>query len=297
MSAYFRPIAVTHGCDILQTMNDAQNQLYKKEIADYYSRRSQAYDESAWHDRIARKLVEAARIRADSAILDIATGTGLVALYAVAKLGASGSLVGIDISEAMIKIAKSKILDSPVNNIHFEIGDGEALQFPENSFDLILCGSAFIWMNDLHSTLTHWKTRLKPGGKIGLSAFSDNAFVIGVVAQKVLVKYGISFLMNKPTGSVEKCHRLFEQAGFKNIEIAVDNNGGYVGLREAKESWASLRQPAPGQYPHPLANMTAEQMANAQAEFEEELERLNTDQGIWNDMTTFYVFGERPSVL
>lgn len=278
-------------------MNEARNQMYKKEIADYYSRRSQTYDKSAWHDRIARKLVETARISADASVLDIATGTGMVAMYAASQLGPGGSLVGIDISEGMIDIAKSKILDSPINNIRFEIGDGEALQFPLESFDWILCGSAFIWMNDLYSTLTHWKTRLKPKGRIGLNTFSEDAFVTGVVAQKVLLKYGVSYLMSEPTGSAEKCHRLLEQAGFKNIEIVVDRESSYIGLEEAKKSWVSPRQPAPGQYPHPLANMAAEQMASAQADFEQELERLNTDRGIWNDMTTFYVFGEKPSEL
>lgn len=269
--------------------------MYKKEIADYYSQRSQSYDESTWHDRIARKLVELAKVSPNATVLDIATGTGMVAMYVASKLGPSGSLVGIDISEGMINIAKSKIPDSLINNVHFELGDGEALQFPLESFDLVLCGSAFIWMNDLHSTLTHWKTRLKPNGRVGLNAFSENAFVTGMVTQKVLIKYGVSYLMSKPTGSVEKCHELLERAGFKNIEIVVDEDGSYIGLEEAKKAWTSIRQPAPGQYPHPLATMTAKQMANAQADFEQELERLNTDRGIWNDMTTFYVYGEKPS--
>jgi ubiquinone/menaquinone biosynthesis C-methylase UbiE len=276
-------------------MNEAQTQSYKKEIADYYSRRSQAYDDSAWHVRIARKLVELAGIRADTSVLDIATGTGMVAMYAASKLGANGALVGIDISEGMINIARSKVPDAPITNIHFEIGDGEALPFPQDSFDLILCGSAFIWMKDLHSTLTHWKAHLKPGGKIGFHAFSEDAFVTGVVAQKVLLKYGVSCLMSKPTGSIEKCHLLLELAGYKNIEIVVDKDGSYISLEEARRAWVSLRQPAPGQYPHPLENMTAEQMTNARADYEHELERLNTDRGIWNDMTTFYVFGEKPS--
>lgn len=246
-------------------MNDAQTQSYKDEIADYYSGRSRSYDDIAWHDRIARKLVELTEIRADASVLDIATGTGMVAMYAASKLGPNGALVGIDISEGMLNIARSKALEAPIKNIHFELADGEALPFPPGRFDVILCGSAFIWMHDLHATLTHWKAHLKPGGKIGFHAFSENTFVIGVVAQKVLLKYGVSYLMSKPTGSTEKCHQLLEQAGYKNIEILVDKDGGYIGLDDAKNAWASLRQPAPGQYPHPLANMTAEQMANAQA--------------------------------
>jgi ubiquinone/menaquinone biosynthesis C-methylase UbiE len=277
-------------------MNDIQSQIYKKEIADYYAQRSHTYDEIAWHDRMARKLVEYARIGADATVLDIGTGTGMVAMHAASKLGPQGSLIGIDISEGMIKVARAKMPDAPIQNIRFEMGDGEALQFPPDSFDMILCGSAFIWMADLHSTLIHWKTRLKPNGRIGFHAFSEDAFIAGVVAQKVLSRYGVSYQMNKPTGSVEKCHKLLEQAGFRNIEVIVDRNGTYISLEEAKNDWVRLLNPAPGQYPHPLASVTAEQMASAQAEYEQEMERLNTDRGVWNDMTTFHVFGEKPPV-
>ncbi len=267
---------------------------YKEEIADYYSRRSRSYDNSAWHARIAQKLVEYAKIGADAHVLDVATGTGIVAMCAASHLGPDGSLVGIDISEGMIDVARTKIPDAPIENIRFEIGDGEALRFPADSFDLILCGSAFIWMTDLHSALTHWKTRLKSRGRIGFHAFSENAFVTGLTAQRVLLKYGVSYLMSKPAGSVEKCFQLLERAGFRNIEIIVDKDGNYISLEKAKQAWASLRSPAPGQYPHPLAGLTPEQMVSAEADYQQELERSNTDQGIWNDMTTFYVFGEKP---
>ncbi len=276
-------------------MNDKhRNHIYKKEIADYYSQRSQSYDQSNWHDCIAKKLVETAKISPELKLLDIATGTGVVAMYAAAKLGPSGSIIGVDISKGMISTAISKIPDLPTTNIHFELGDGEELHFAPGSFDLILCGSAFIWMNDLLSTLIHWKTRLKPKGRVGINAFSENAFVTGVVAQKVLHKYGVTYQMSKPTGSAEKCHHLFDQAGFKNIEVIVDEGGNYIDFEQAKKAWNGLRQPAPGQYPHPMANMTDEEIANARSDFEHQLEILNTDRGIWNDMTTFYVFGEIP---
>jgi hypothetical protein len=39
--------------------------------------------------------------------------------------------------------------------------------------------------------------------------------------------------------------------------------------------------------------MTTKQLADAWADYERELVKLNTQKGIWNDMTTFYVFGEK----
>ena len=273
-------------------MNTAQAESYKKEIADLYSGRSRTYDDNAWHGRIARKLVDLANIKSDSLILDIATGTGMLAFYAASKLGPRGSVIGIDISEGMIEKAKSKLNTSRISNLRFELGDGEALDFAPSSFDFIFCSSAFIWMADLSAALTHWKTFLKPHGKVGFHAFSENSFVTGVVAQSVLLKYGVDYLMNKPTGTVDKCRKLLESSGFTNIDVEVDRDGCHVSLEEAKSSWVSASHPAPGQFPHPLAALSPEQLANAHADYEKEIEKLSTPKGVWNDMTTFYVYGE-----
>lgn len=273
-------------------MNKDQVQAYKKEIADLYSRRSQTYDSSAWHERMARKLVDYANLEPDSQVLDIGTGTGMVAFYAASKMGPQGSVIGIDISQGMIEKAISKLNISEITNVRFEPGDGEALGFSPGSFDFIFCGSAFIWMTDLVATLTHWKTFLKPHGKIGFHAFSENSFVSGVVAQSVLLEYGVNYLMSKPTGTVEKCRRLLEQSCYRNIDVEIDKDGCYISLEEAKNSWVSTSHPAPGQFPHPLAVLTPDQMACARADYEREIEKLNTKDGVWNDMTTFYVYGQ-----
>lgn len=274
-------------------MNTDQAQAYKKEIADLYTKRSQTYDNSVWHDQIARKLVGYANIKNNSQVLDIGTGTGMVAFYAAEKMGPQGSVIGIDISEGMIERARSKLRDAKLPNARFELGDGESLGYASNSFDFILCGSAFIWMTNLHATLTHWRAHLKPGGKVGFHAFSEDSFVTGVVAQSVLLKYGVSYLMSQPTGTIEKCHKLLEQSGFENVDVKVDTDGTYIDLEEAKNSWVSASHPAPGQFPHPLASLAPDQLACARIDYEQEIEKLCTPKGIWNDMTTFYVFGEK----
>jgi ubiquinone/menaquinone biosynthesis C-methylase UbiE len=242
---------------------------------------------------MARLLVDFADITTDSKVLDVATGTGMVAFYAASKVGLLGSVIGIDISEGMIQKANAKLKSSEMSNIRFEIGDGEALAFEDNSFDYIFCGSALIWMTDIESALAHWRTKLKSNGKVGFHAFSEKAFITGVVAQSVLEKYGVSYLMSKPTGSVDKCQKLLKQAGYRNIDVKIESDGNYIGIEDARDSWVTASQPAPGQFPHPMSGMTAQQLFSARSDFESELDKLNFEQGIWNDMTTYYVFGEK----
>ena len=267
---------------------------YKQQIADLYSRRSQTYDDGDWHPRIAHRLVEHARITRGQHVLDIATGTGMVAIEAAQLVGSEGRVVGVDISNGMLEQAKRKIEALGLSNIQFQFADAEALDFPENSFDVVLCSSAFIWMSNLNAALRLWHRLLKPGGLIGFHAFAETAFVGGVVAQKVAEKYGISYAMSKPTGTIEKCHDLLAAAGFKAIEIKSEQDGGYISLEQAKRMWAGSQHPAPGQFPNPLSQLSSQQLEQAKAKFEAELEALVTEQGIWNDITIFFTFGRKP---
>jgi hypothetical protein len=148
-------------------------------------------------------------------------------------------------------------------------------------------------MQDISAALRHWHRFLKPGGLIGFHAFAETAFVGGVVTQKVVERYGVSIAMSKPTGTVEKCHDLLASAGFEAIEIKPEQDGGYISLEQAKRMWMGSEHPAPGQFPNPLSQLSSVQQEQAKAEFDAELEALVTEQGIWNDITIFYSFGQK----
>lgn len=267
---------------------------YKQQIADLYSGRSSNYDNGDWHPRIAQRLVEYAQLNPGQQVLDIATGTGMVAIEAAQVVGTEGRVIGVDISAGMLDVAKQKSKTLNLSNIEFLLADAETLNFPANSFDRIFCSSAFIWMSDLIGALKLWHQFLKRGGLLSFHAFADTAFVGGVVAQKVLEKYGVSLLLSKPTGTVEKCYDLLQQAGFEEIDIQTEQDGNYISLDKAKRMWLNDGlSPTPGQYPNPLLKLSSEQLAQAKAEFDAELEILNTEQGIWNDVTIFYTFGRK----
>jgi len=271
-------------------------EIYKQEISDLYTARSSTYDDSNWHLQIAHRLVEYGQVSSGQYILDIATGTGHVANYSAQLVGAEGRVIGIDISSGMLEQARHNAEKLNLNNIEFQLADGEKLDFANNSFDRIFCSSAFIWMSDLIAALRLWHNCLKPGGILGIHAFADTAFIGGVITQKVAQKYGIEFLMSQPTGTVKKCQNLLQQAGFEAIDIKVEQGGSYISLDKAKGMWAGSSHPAPGQYPPPLSQLSSEQLVQAKAEFETELAALQTEQGIWNDVTTFYVYGRKPKI-
>ena len=161
---------------------------YKQEIAELYSKRSETYDNSDWHLQIAHRLVEYAQIDSGQQVLDLATGTGMAAIKAASLIGEQGSVIGIDISSQMLKQAQNKAQALNLHNIEFQLADAEALEFPVNSFDRILCSAAFIWMWDLQAALSHWHKLLKPGGIIAIHTFAETSFVAGVVSQQIAEK-------------------------------------------------------------------------------------------------------------
>ncbi|HAZ48666.1 MAG TPA: methyltransferase, partial [Cyanobacteria bacterium UBA11371] len=213
--------------------NQLKLDQYKQQIADLYSRRSDTYDQSEWHQQIAHRLVEYAQIGRGQQVLDMATGTGMVAIEAAQIVGDEGRVIAVDISTGMLEQLKRKIETLKLNNIEIMLADAEALELTENSCDRILCSSALIWLMDIPATLRIWHQFLKPGGIIGFHGFADTAFIGGVIQKQVLKKYGVSLIYNDITGTAEKCHNLLQQAGFKDIEVKTEQYGNYISLEQA----------------------------------------------------------------
>lgn len=262
---------------------------FKQQVADMYSQRSN-YDEGDFHPRLAHRLIEYAKIRSGQKILDIATGTGLVAIEAAQLVGSEGRVVGVDISTGLLKVAQRKILVANLSNIELVVADAEDLDFPAASFDRVLCCSALPFMTNLPADLRLWHRFLKPDGLIGLCAFAETAFIAGVVLKRVALRYGVSLLFSDLTGTEEKCHTLLREAGFKDVEIKTEQFGSYISLSETKRTWEdSLKHPLC----RPLKQLSSAQLEQAKAEYFVELEALVTAQGIWNDTSTFFAFGRK----
>jgi ubiquinone/menaquinone biosynthesis C-methylase UbiE len=89
----------------------------------------------------APHLVDAADVAPGQAVLDVACGTGVVAREAAARMGGRGRVVGLDLNENMLVVAR---------RLHPEIewrqGDAGQLPFPDGSFDAVLCQAALMFM-------------------------------------------------------------------------------------------------------------------------------------------------------
>ncbi len=269
---------------------------YKQGIADLYNRRSQTYDDSEWHLQICHRLLEYSLVSSGQHILDIGTGTGHLAIAAAQIVGTEGRVIGVDISALMLEQARSKVEALGLSNLEFQLADAEALNYPANSFDRILCANTFPWIEDKEAALRLWYQFLKPGGLIGIHTPADTAYIGYVVLRYVFERYGVTLEPSNRIGAIDTCQNLLANAGFEAIEIKTEQHGSYISLDKAKASWEGIVSlPSHRKSKDFLSQLSSEQLVQAKAEFEAELEALQTEQGIWDDLTTWYIRGRKPA--
>jgi demethylmenaquinone methyltransferase/2-methoxy-6-polyprenyl-1,4-benzoquinol methylase len=112
-----------------------------------------------------------ANVREGQQVLDIAGGTGDLALAFAKKVGLGGQVVHTDINEAMLRGGRDRLLDAGVA-LPTLVCDAEKLPFADNHFDLV--SVAFGLRNMTHKTqaLAEMNRVLKPGGKLLVLEFS-----------------------------------------------------------------------------------------------------------------------------
>ena len=266
---------------------------YKRQIASVYDERASRYEHTAgnadWHRCIADRLVHDAELQAGQYVLDLATGTGLVAFSAAQTVGSGGMVVGVDIADDMLALAQLKAASQPDLPLTFLNADAEALGLPDNHFDHVLCAAALIWMSDIPTALRHWHQKLKSGGWLGFQTHPESAFVMSRVLQQVAAQHGIDLRFHRPVGTPEKIYQLLAEAGYEAIAIHTETEGHWLTLEDALAFERICAYPAPGQYPHPLSLCSVELRTHIQQDYEAAIIALSTEQGVWNDTTSCFV--------
>lgn len=114
----------------------------------------------------ANHLIEAAQVAPGDRVLDVGCGTGVVARDAVARVGPTGRVVGIDLNNAMLTVARRLSTD-----VEWRQGDAADLPFEDGSFDVVLCQAALMFLPDVPSALREMGRVGADGGAVGVEVF------------------------------------------------------------------------------------------------------------------------------
>ena len=108
-------------------------------------------------------------------VLDVASGTGISAEAALDAVGPSGSVLATDISQEMVEKARKRLSRSP--NAAVAVEDGQALSFPEASFDAVICSLGLMFFPEPARGLAGFHRMLRPGGRAAVSVKVAGGFL------------------------------------------------------------------------------------------------------------------------
>ena len=119
------------------------------------------------HHRWRERAADEARIGPGSRVLDVATGTGDLALELARRVGPSGEVIGSDFAEAMLDRARAKAgRGEQAGRPRFEWGDALALPYEDGSFDAATVGFGARNFEDLGRGLAEMARVVRPGGRV-----------------------------------------------------------------------------------------------------------------------------------
>jgi SAM-dependent methyltransferase len=120
---------------------------------------------------VANRMIELAEIQPGDRVLDVASGLGEPALTAAAVVGPAGRVTATDISAEMLRIASERAAESGLTNLDFVEQDAETIDFPDSSFDAVLCRFALMFLADPLCAIDRMRTVLKEGGCLVATVF------------------------------------------------------------------------------------------------------------------------------
>ncbi len=258
-----------------------------------FSALASTYDQLHFLQLCAHRLVELTPLPAGARVLDVATGTGVVALAVARRVGSAGKVVGVDLSPEMLARARQKLALAGLSQVEFREGDAQRLDFPDQSFDVVLCASSLFFVPDMVSALREWRRVLVPGGVVGFSSFGPTFLQpLRQLWEARMSHYGLTpaALPTHRLADPNACRGLLREAGFVRVELCTEQLGYHV--PGAQERWADIMAGLEGK---PWLQLPPAQRAQAQAEHMAELSGLVTAQGIWVDEPTILAFGRRPA--
>jgi ubiquinone/menaquinone biosynthesis C-methylase UbiE len=219
----------------------------------------------------AQILLDAVAIAPGSRVLDVATGTGVVARAAARRLGEDGSVVACDVSAAMLACAASVGGHLGAAPIEYREGSADALPVDDGWCDVVLCQQGLQFFPAQASAVSEMRRVLRHGGAAGIAVWARGHPLepFGVYADELAAigatpPFPGAFESDTFTMDVETVRSLLIEAGFSSVDALVV---------EVQVSWPDARSAAAGVLGTPFGPLVQALSEDQRTAFEAELGR------------------------
>ncbi|HUJ78983.1 MAG TPA: methyltransferase domain-containing protein [Nitrospiria bacterium] len=247
---------------------------------------------------VCHRLVADSRLRPGQRVLDLGSGTGYPALLSAEAVGREGTVIGLDLAERMLAVARRKAAALHLSNVTFQTADVTRLPFEAASFDAVISRFCLMFLPEIPNTLAEIARVLKPSGYLAAAVWSapeKNPFI--TIPMKVLASH-----LTLPPPDPEQpgifrlaragdLSRMAEQAGLRGVEDEeLTGEACYV---SADEYYNSLMETAAPIQPL-FATLSAGDKAKAQAEIKGAAEQYRRGNGLAIPMAIRIVAARKP---
>jgi len=148
---------------------------HKTYIAGVFDRAASTYDRTGveFFRQVGAELVEAAGLHSGDRVLDVGFGRGASLFPAAAAVGADGAVTGVDLAPGMVTETRAEIERLGLSHVTVALGDAEAPDFPDGSFDAVLAGLVLFFLPDAAAAVQAYARLLRPGGRLAISTFQE----------------------------------------------------------------------------------------------------------------------------
>jgi ubiquinone/menaquinone biosynthesis C-methylase UbiE len=265
---------------------------YKQAIKHTFETVADGYDNHAlrFFAAGAAHLANRLPLRGDERVLDVACGTGHVAL-AIAQRLPRGRVTAVDFSPGMLAQARSKAVAAGITNVELVEGDMQSLPYAE-CFDVAVCAFGIFFVDDMDAELRHIATTVKAGGRIAISSFAEGYMepLRSLFATRIA---GLGVAIPPQTwlriAREDACRQLFARAGLRDVAVEREDLG--YGLASAEAWWDVVWNAG---FRRMVACLSAADQARFKEQHLAEIEALRTPDGIRMDVPVLFTSGIKP---
>jgi len=118
---------------------------------------------------VADALLEAAQLQGGERVLDVGCGCGATTLAAARAIAPNGEVVGADLSEPMIDVARRRAADAGVDNVAFVQADAQTHDFGAPTFDVVMSRFGTMFFADPAAAFANIASSMGPGGRLHIA--------------------------------------------------------------------------------------------------------------------------------